>query len=77
MASLRIVWRNPRGRRNPRQWRVTKGLYPGAYVVEELVPATTDSWQGTLVLAVVGSAQPEAHRMPRAPRQRNWTLWPG
>jgi len=77
MASLRIVWRNPRRRKTPRHWRITKGLYQGAYVVEELVCATTDSWASTLVLAVVGSSHPKAHPAPVAPRQRNWNLWLG
>jgi len=71
MASLRIVWRNPRRRKTPRKWRIAKGLYQGAYVVEELVSAATDSWQCTLVLAVVGSAQPDAQRVPPAPGRRN------
>jgi len=77
MASLRIVWRNPRQGKNPRRKRVTRGLYKGAYVVEELVSAATDSWQSTLVLAVVGCSQPKAHPMPRTSRQRNWSLWLG
>ena len=69
-ASLRIVWRNPRGRRNPRQWRVTKGLYPGTYLVQELVSEATGSWKSTLVLSVVGSLPPAAHpaTLPKNPR---------
>jgi len=77
MASLRIVWRNPRRPKNPRQWRITRGLYQGAYVVEELVSAATGSWEGNRVLAVVRPSQPTARHVPLAPRQRNWTLWLG
>jgi hypothetical protein len=77
MDSLRIVWRNPRRVRNPRRWRVSKGMYRGAYVVERLVSATRDSWESTQVLAVVGSLQPAAKPVACAPRQRNRTFWLG
>ena len=77
MSSLRIVWRNPKPLQNPRRWRVSKGMYQGAYVVERLVSAATDSWKGALVLAVVGSSQPAAHPVAPSPRQGNWTSWLG
>ena len=64
MASLRIVWRNPEQRKTPRRWRLTKGLYPGTYLVEELVSEATDSWKSTRALAVVGSWPPAAHPAP-------------
>lgn len=77
MSSLRIVWLNPRRVRNPRRWRVSKGMYRGAYVVERLVSATKNSWVSTQVLAVVGSSHPAAHPKAPAPRQRNRTFWLG
>jgi len=74
MASLRIVWRNPRRRQNHRQWRVAKGVYQGLYVVEELVPPEPDLWASTLVLAVVGSSQPAARDEPHEPKERKRDL---
>jgi hypothetical protein len=69
MASLRIVWRNPKRRQNHRRWRVAKGVYQGLYVVEELVSPEPDLWASILVLAVVGSSQPAARHEPHEPKE--------
>ncbi len=72
MASLAIVWRNPRRVGIQRRWRQLKSNSDGGlYVVEELVSPRTDFWVSTSQLEIVSFPQTKAHHETKV---RKWSL---
>jgi hypothetical protein len=71
MASLAILWRNPKTiKHQVRCRKLTQDPSQKIYVIEELVSPQTDSWVSTAMLEIVHSA-------PRASgeaKRRKWSF---